>query len=286
MVRTAVACSPGHISGFFRACWRDTPAATGSIGAGIVIADGVEATVAASASTRITVEQRRPDGAVRARSNGSPPVEYALSRLDVTAAVSTVCRLPIGSGFGLSAAALLASITAADAAFELGLSRTAIATLAHEAEVVHRTGLGDVAACQGGGVVCRRMPGIDAPIARIHSAEPLYAVSLGPISTPEVLGSPERIRQVEAAFPSRWPRNLAEFFSCARFFAERSGLVTPDVAAILAACDVAEVPASMTMLGRGVFAAGDRAAAVLAPFGEIYRFSVAGEGFRLLEVRE
>jgi pantoate kinase len=62
--------------------------------------------------------------------------------------------------FGCSAAALLSSITALSELFSLELQRHEIAALAHEAELVHRTGLGDVAASQGGGLACRKGPGM------------------------------------------------------------------------------------------------------------------------------
>ena len=41
MVERALAWSPGHVSGYFRRCAGPDGAATGSIGGGIVIAEGV-----------------------------------------------------------------------------------------------------------------------------------------------------------------------------------------------------------------------------------------------------
>ncbi len=89
--------------------------------------------------------------------------------------------------------------------------------------------------------------------------------------------------RVRAAFPAAEPRGLEELVRVSRTFAERSGLVTPRVRTALAACDEAGVPASMTMLGDGVFAAGPGADRALARFGRVHRLHVAPEGFRLLE---
>lgn len=282
MVERALARSPGHVSGYFRRCEGADAASTGSVGGGIVIEEGVtvEAVRARAPSVRVVVA---PPGVPAAVAPGSPPLEYLMDRLDVAAALETRCTLPIGAGFGLSAAALLASGAALSALHGLGLSRAEVAAVAHEAEVRFRTGLGDVAACQGGGVVVRRGPGVGAEILRLPADGPLVAVSFGPLPTPAVLGSADTMARVRAAFPAGEPRDLAELVRASRAFAEASDLVTPRVRAALGACDAAGVPASMTMLGDGVFATGARAEETLARFGTVRRLRVATEGFRLLE---
>ncbi|MEN6342027.1 MAG: GHMP kinase [Methanospirillum sp.] len=282
MVERALAWSPGHVSGYFCRCAGPNGEATGSIGGGIVIGEGVTVEAVRSESPAVCVIVRAP-GSRSVTVRGSPPVEYLMDRLDAPAALTTSCTLPIGAGFGLSAAALLASGTALSALHDLALSRNAIATAAHEAEVRFRTGLGDVAAAQGGGVVVRRGPGVDAEILRLPSDEPIAAVSFGPIPTPGVLDSEGAMAKVRTAFPSAEPRDLEELVRLSRTFAERSGLVTPRVRAALAACDAAGVPASMTMLGDGVFATGTGADLALARFGRVFRLHVATAGFRLLE---
>jgi pantoate kinase len=217
---------------------------------------------------------------------GWPPlIESAMERLGVSAEVTTGSTLPAGAGFGLSAAALLASISALSALFDLRLSDLAIASLAHEIEVIHRTGLGDVAACQGGGIECRKGPGIRAEIDRIPDpGRIIHAVSFGPIPTPQVLGDPARMERIDRAFPGRCPRDLGDLFSLSRSFAEGSGLVTPRIREVLEACDRAGVSSSMTMLGEGVFAIGEEAAPVLSSFGEVFRLRVAERGFSRGEV--
>jgi pantoate kinase len=215
---------------------------------------------------------------------GSELLEYALRRLGVTARVTTTCRLPIGAGFGMSAAALLSTITAANQVFNLGMSAQDIASCAHESEVIHRTGLGDVAACQGGGFVIRNGPGIRADIRRIFPGTcSLSAISFGPISTPSVLGSAEKMALVSSAFPGGTPVSLNDLFQLSRGFAEKSGLITPEVRQALNACDRSGVPASMTMLGNGVFALGVAARNVLSRFGRVWEFTVAESGVRLVE---
>jgi pantoate kinase len=284
--RTVAAFCPGHISGYFRRIVGDSVAVTGSTGSGIVISEGVTATIVPADSTSVSVERKDATGNLIHHSAGSPPLEYVLEKLGVTVAVTTVCHLPIGAGFGLSAAALLATLTAVNRSYTLDLSPHDIAALAHEAEVVHRTGLGDVAACQGGGRVVRTGPGIDAEIIRSFDLpEPLYAVSFGPIATPSVLGSPEQMERVAAAFPSDLPEDARDFFRISRLFAEKSGLLTKEADEVIRRCTRNNIPASMTMLGNGVFAYGKKGRDILAASGIVYELTVARQGARVIEVR-
>ncbi|MDI6899486.1 MAG: GHMP kinase [Methanolinea sp.] len=287
MTPCASATSPGHLSGYFRPVYGPTPADTGSLGAGIVISEGVTVTVWPAEETNVTVERRDPrDGRIVEVTGSSPPVEYLLSLLGVRARVRTVCFLPIGAGFGLSAAALLATAVAADALFDLSLSPPERASLAHEAELAFHTGLGDVAACTGGGRDCRKGPGIAASIERSFDVvEPLCALVFGPLPSPGILQSREAMERVTAAFPDRCPGDVDDFFRLSRGFAEKSGLMTPEVRQALAVCDGAGIDATMTMLGNGIFAYGKGAPGLLASMGEVFLLHPADNGPRLVEVR-
>ena len=257
---------------------------TGSIGAGIVITEGVTATVCHAETPTIIIRRRAVDGTISTISRASPPITSIMERLEVTASITTECHLPIGAGFGLSAAALLASTTALNRLFTLDLTPWDIARYSHEIEVEHRTGLGDVAAAQGGGRVIRHGPGIDARIERkFDLPEPLYSVSFGPIHTPTVLGSPSRMEKVSRAFPSESPLDALDFFTKSKQFAERSGLITDSVKKVFLLCDQENVPAGMTMLGDGVFAYGKKAREVLSSFGEVYEFRVSPTGPLIVE---
>lgn len=283
--RTVTAFCPGHISGYFRRVEGETVAATGSIGAGIVISEGVTATVRPADTTSVLILQRKRGGNPVRYAAASPPLAYVLEKLGISVSVTTLCSLPVGAGFGLSAAALLATLTAVNHSHTLDLTPHAIAALAHEAEVLHRTGLGDIAACQGGGRVVRNGPGIDAVITRSFDLPgPLFAVSFGPIPTPSVLGSREQMERVACAFPHDPPEDAADFFHISRRFAEMSGLMTKEADEVIRACTGSNIPASMTMLGNGVFACGEGARQILRAYGDVYEFTVAGHGARVIEV--
>ncbi len=280
---TIAAFCPGHISGYFKRVSGVTAAATGSIGAGIVIDSGVTARVTRSAKSEVLINRVDAQNRIREQVTGSPLLSSVMDRLGVKASVVTECSLPIGAGFGLSAAALLSTLTALNRLFYLNLSEHDIALYAHEAEVQFRTGLGDVAACQGGGWVVRDGPGIDARIHRRYDlAGPVYAVSFGPIHTPTVLGSPQQMERVAAAFPRRSPRFGKDLFALSQQFALQSGLATPEVRQALHLCNAGHIPASMTMLGNGVFAYGTDARRILEPFGEVFECRLAKSGARII----
>jgi pantoate kinase len=279
---TVTAFCPGHISGYFRRVNGVTSAGTGSVGAGIVINKGVTATVKRADRTSVCIHRMDACGKIREQYHDSPPVSTVMGRLGITASVVTECSLPIGAGFGLSAAALLATLTALNRLYCLDMSEHAIALYAHETEVLHRTGLGDVAACQGGGRVVRKGPGVDAAIERRYDLTgPLYAISFGPIHTPSVLGSQYQMERVSSAFPRTSPKNAEDFFRLSRQFAIASGLATPEVRQVLQLLAENHVPASMTMLGNGVFAYGGNARDLLEQWGEVYEFPMARSGARI-----
>ena len=286
MAAFAIGFCPGHISGYFRRCDGETPETTGSCGGGIVVDKGVFAEVRPARETTVAVNVAESADRDTCIAHSSPPIEYALEQLGVTAAVKTITTLPPGAGFGLSAAALLATLVAANAVFETGLADDAIARLAHCSELHYQTGLGDVAACTGGGIVCRQEPGISAPITRMDGhGVTLSALSFGGLSTADVITSPAQMARVTGAYSAECAKSPEEFFRISRRFAEKSGLIPDEIRPILNACDERGIPASMTMLGKGVFALGDKSFSVLSEFGIPQRLHVADGGFRLIEVK-
>lgn len=286
MAESAVGFSPGHISGYFRRVDGDSMESTGSCGGGIVIDKGVYAVVAPARETTVSVNVLQSADVDTCIADTSPPIEYALEKLGVTAAVKTITSLPPGAGFGLSASALLATLAAANAVFDTGLTDDAIARLAHTSELQYQTGLGDVAACTGGGIVCRREPGIVSSITRMDGCGlTLSALSFGGLSTADVITSPAQMARVREAYSAECAENPEDFFRISRRFAEKSGLIPDEIRPILDACDKQGIPASMTMLGKGVFALGDKSLPVLSEFGIPIELHVAEKGFRLIEVK-
>lgn len=274
MTRVTAFC-PGHISGYFLPVIHEDPASSGSIGAGIVISEGVRVVAEKSTVSSVTVFQTDRSGTPVKISDSSPILMDLLSYLQVKASIETCCHLPIGSGYGMSAAALLGTVHALNTLYRLNLSPRECTRIAHRIEVQHRSGLGDVSACQGGGFVIRKTPGPDGDIIREMDIRPIYALTISPIKTSSVLSSPEMMNRISQSFPERIPKTLDDIMSLSREFAEKSGLISDEIRSVLTACDTENIPASMTMLGCGVFAIGKRAEPVLKKFGDVYRLTIS-----------
>jgi len=281
MTRVTAFC-PGHISGYFLPVIHEDPASSGSIGAGIVISEGVRVVAEKSTVSSVTVFQTDRSGTPVKISDSSPILMDLLSYLQVKASIETCCHLPIGSGYGMSAAALLGTVYALNTLYRLNLSPLECTRIAHRIEVQHRSGLGDVSACQGGGFVIRKTPGPDGDIIREMDIRPIYALTISPIKTSSVLSSPEMMNRISQSFPDRIPKTLDDIMSLSREFAEKSGLISDEIRSVLTACDTGNIPASMTMLGCGVFAIGKRAEPVLKKFGDVYRLTISQGGPAIL----
>lgn len=279
---SVTAFCPGHISGYFLPSLKKDPYSSGSIGAGLVISEGVRVTARKDAVSSIEIYQTDRIGMPVQIANSSPIITDLLDLMHLTAVIQTCCHLPIGSGYGMSAAALLGSVHALNSLYEMGMNDRECAMMAHRVEVMHRTGLGDVAACQGGGFVVRLTPGPDGDIHRMMDMRPIYALTLNPLKTSSILKSPEWMNRIAKAFPNSIPDSLDDFMVLSRRFAEDSGLISEEVRTVLTACDLQGIPASMTMLGRGVFAIGKKAEFVLKEFGDVFRFGLSPGGPRIL----
>lgn len=282
MEPSVTAFCPGHISGYFFPVRGDDPATTGSIGAGMVIKEGVTVRVRRSETPSILARRIGPDGSILEEFRESPPLSYLTGKFPDIVQIETTCHLPIGAGFGLSAATLMASAFAINALCKTGLTPFECCQYAHESEILHRTGLGDVAACQGGGRDYRLGPGIGAEIIRYYDIHtPVYAVNFGPLPSPSILGSEKALEQIAGAYPGQSPGSPEEFFRLSQIFAEGSGLMTPVVREVLSHCKQSGVYASMTMLGNGVFGLGKRAAEILGSYGEIFELYIESSGVRI-----
>lgn len=248
--RQARAFVPGHVTGFFSTHRAADPAATGSTGAGIALADGARVTVKPGESVRL---------------NGAPvemtPVRGVLAALSIDASVHIETPLPVGAGFGVSGAAALGTALAGNQAFDCGRSLNDLITVAHCAEVQAETGLGDVVAQAAGGVSIRLAPGGPAhgDGDGIPAVGRIEYLSKGELSTREVLTSDTETLSAagEKALSQLidTPR-LETLLSVSRTFARESDLLGEEVTDILEAVTSSGGDAAMAMLGRTAFATG------------------------------
>ncbi len=281
---------PGHITGFFQIVEHEDPLRSGSKGAGMCVALGA----------RCELEATPGNGKIEVRLDGrnepAPVTEDAVAGLPgherMDWVISIENELPIGQGFGMSAAGVLSAALAASAA--LGLSREDAIKAAHRAEIKNRTGLGDVAALSIGGVTTRLKEGIPPHglVNRIDGDPEVVLCVVGrPISTAEAISDPE-IREKVNAIGSECVRRMAgspsllSLMHLSREFMTRTGLADPKVEEAVEAVERAGGKASMIMLGSSVFALGDVDILhdILRRFGQAYRTRVDLLGPRIVSI--
>ncbi|WP_338741534.1 pantoate kinase [Haloplanus salilacus] len=247
---------PGHVTGFFSPCSADDPVRAGSRGAGVTLSDGVRVTV------RVDDAAPEPRLTLDGDPLSMPPVETVLASLDADGVcVSAESDLPLGTGFGVSGAITLGAALAANHALDRGRSENDLVALAHRAEVLAGTGLGDVVAQARGGVPIRLDPGAP-PHGRLDgvpATRRVEYVTFGDLSTADVLaGDTDPLVDAGDRALSRLVDHptLPELLAAARRFARETDLPTDRVRGVVDDVVDAGGEASMAMLGETVFALG------------------------------
>jgi pantoate kinase len=285
------AFAPAHVSGLFAVHDEDPdPLKKGSRGAGWSLDDGAVAQVVRGDVLRIRI-----DGEVVQ----APVTRAALERLAPGAALNVDLHLalPVGQGFGMSAAGTLAAcLAAADA---LGLEPELALEAAHVAEVQAGTGLGDAIGSWNGSGEVRIKPGCP-PHGWAMRIEPpagtrfLFCVLGVAIATPRIirdaawkrktrdLGDPAVDRIVEAKREGAWDRILLESSS----FSQALGLM-PDAMRRLGAALPEACRWGQSMLGNTMWVTGsdvdlEVARRVLVKGGLLLEAGVDANGARLV----
>jgi pantoate kinase len=271
--KTAKAFSPAGISSFFEIC-DTTPDGkpitnlerVGARGGGFGTQRGV--------TTEAHVSEAKTND-IRVFINGKNAPEAETTRTVVQMLLGRVSEeyevvvrhnveIPIGAGFGSSAAGALTAALALSKALGLNLTYNQLGKVAHVAEVKCRTGLGTVGPLMLGGCVLTIEPG--APGIAIIDRIPIstdYAIVagvFGPISTKEVLSSYERRLAV-----NKWGRktldrilsepSLENFLACCRDFAEKTGFMTERVRTLIQLAErTGAIGAAQNMVGEAVHA--------------------------------
>lgn len=233
------------------------------MGAGLVLELGVRATArfrpGGARRLRVTSELRDPltishDVACRLLGDRKGYLHVALSH-----------QLPVGQGFGTSAAGALA--TALAMATVLDLPRRRAVEVAHLADLFGGGGLGGVAAILGGGLEVRHRPGIP-PLGQIsHRPFPgtvWVGIVGGPMPSSHVLGDPRRLGRIDAAARALLAehRELTppELFALGERFTDRVRLASPRLRGVLRGLRRRGAWAFQAMFGES-FAALPRSAA-------------------------
>ncbi|MDO5810722.1 MAG: pantoate kinase [Methanobrevibacter sp.] len=245
---------PGHITGFFTIENHEVSLKKGSCGAGFLLSKGVKTTIESSDELDIDVNQ-----------GDETVIDEVLRILEIEPdfKITQDIQLPIGAGFGTSAASALSLTMAINDFLDLGYSRDLCGQIAHMAEVNLGAGLGDVIAQTGQGMVLRTSPGAPG-VGEIKSFEHDVAVAwktFGGIETASIIRDPHRNQVISDVglkyleFFEEKP-SIRNFLDFSYRFASETNLMSDEVKELvdyLNSCDDI-LGSSMAMLGNTVFA--------------------------------
>jgi len=271
--KTTKAFSPAGISSFFEICDRTAdgkPIANlqqvGARGGGFGIEKGVSTEVnvatAEKNSVKVFINGKLLPEAETTKTVVQMLLEKTNEKYEVV--VRHDVEIPIGAGFGSSAAGALTTALAFSKALGLNLTYNQIGRIAHVAEVRCKTGLGTVGPLMLGGCILTIEPG--APGIAIIDRIPIstnYAIVagvFGSMPTREVLASPEKRLAVNKWGAKTLEKILSEpslenFLNCCREFAEKTGLMTEHVRTLIRLSEKAgAIGAAQNMVGEAVHA--------------------------------
>ena len=245
---------PGHITGFFTINNHEIKLKNGSCGAGFLLSSGVKTTV--SKSNELIIDVNQGDDTV---------INEVLSilEIDTNFKITQDIQLPIGAGFGTSAASALSLTLALNEYLNLGYSLELCGQIAHMAEVNLGAGLGDVIAQTGKGLVLRTQPGAPG-IGEIKSFEnDVYIAwkTFGEIETSSIIQNP-KFKKIISESGLKYLElfenepTLENFLSFSNKFSHEINLMSDEVKDTIdyfnSMSDI--LGSSMAMLGNTVFA--------------------------------
>lgn len=256
----SAAFAPANISLVFETYDAAPPHDRGSLGVGITLTEGVTVRVAPRDAPQHLI-------LVGGEAWAFPTVRTVLHALSpAPLRVEIAAAWPFGCGFGMSGAAALAAAFAVNQLLGLNKGRTELGMIAHRAEVQNATGLGDVGGQFNGGIMIKRRRHEPLTVEQLPMPpQPLHVRIFGPIHTPDVINSREKLlhinraghaamQEITAAGPAL---TLPALLDISRRFSEDSGLLqSPRLRESIAAARAAGHSASMIMLGEAAVSTG------------------------------
>ena len=245
---------PGHITGFFTIENHEISLKNGSCGAGFLLSKGVRTTIDDADELIINVNQ-----------GDSTVIDEVLRilEIDTNFKITQDIQLPIGAGFGTSAASALSLSLALNDFLDLNYPKELCGQIAHMAEVNLGSGLGDVIAQTGHGMVLRVEPGAPG-IGKIESFEhDVYVAwkTFGGIDTSSIIRDPhhrEVISDVGLKYLEFFEEksSLRNFLDLSYKFSTETKLMSGEVKSLVDYLNSRDdiLGSSMAMLGNTVFA--------------------------------
>jgi pantoate kinase len=273
------AFAPANISLIFETYPAAPPHGRGSLGVGITLTEGVQATV-----QRASIAH--PAGIfVDGEAWEFSTVKYVLAALTAEPLhIELTAAFRFGCGFGMSGASALATALAINELLQLGKSAIELGMVAHHAEVAAATGLGDVGGQFNGGIMMKtvRYEPLSVIQLPLHT-ETLHVRIHGPIHTADVIDSAEKLQSINAAghhalaelVTAGTELTLGKLFDISLHFAESSGLLTHrEMIATIKQIQASGGHATMIMLGEAIVST--------VPFPDSRKVTISYSGGHLL----
>lgn len=273
MLKRAKAFSPAGVSSFFEICDRTAdgkmiidPERIGARGGGFALNKGVSTEVIVAEAEEKRVQVFINGEFCPEAETTKSVVEMLTAKVSENYAVTVKHRVevPIGAGFGSSAAGALGAALALSKVLALNLTYNQLGRVAHVAEVRCRTGLGTVGPLLFGGCGLTLEPGAPGyarldriPVSPDHR---IIAGTFRPYPTKEMLASQEKREIINEWGQKTLQKILAEpslenFMGACKQFAVGTGFATERVQKLIELSEKAgAIGAAQNMLGEAVHA--------------------------------
>lgn len=258
---------PSHITGFFEIIQNSNPLLKGSKGAGITFDEGVVTnTKIKDGNGNIIINVNNKEDSLNTISKKTVKIildRYNVNIQDYDIYINHDSKLPIGAGFGTSAAFALGISFTLPKLMGINISFKEAGEIAHLAEISQSSGLGDVISEMFGGCVIRLNEGspVKGIIDKIPITKPIYVITktIGLLETKDIIENPihqKHINQSGSILLNRLINNpsISNFMKLSRKFANDTQLISKEIAEIINILDEETLGASMAMLGNTAFA--------------------------------
>lgn len=258
---------PSHITGFFEIIQNSNPLLKGSKGAGITLDEGVVTnTKIKDGNGNIIINVNNKEDSLNTISKKTVKIildRYNVNIQDYDIYINHDSKLPIGAGFGTSAAFALGISFTLPKLMGINISFKEAGEIAHLAEISQSSGLGDVISEMFGGCIIRLNEGspVKGIIDKIPITKPIYVITktIGLLETKDIIENPihqKHINQSGSILLNRLINNpsISNFMKLSRKFANDTQLISKEIAEIINILDEETLGASMAMLGNTAFA--------------------------------
>ncbi len=251
------AWAPGHTTLFFAVPDKfEKISLMGSIGGGLNFEEGVITEVKHSSNNEIYWNKKSISGKV---SLTSIDLFNKRFNLDKKYKVYHSSKIPIGYGLSTSGAGSISTLLALKALNKINVDNMVLFKMAHEAEIIHHTGLGSVVGQVSSGIELRKTQG-DPEICDVRKYyEDIEVVLLffGPLDTSKIITSREKmidvtnsgIEAVKEASKIEVP-TVNDFIKIGNEFTNKCGLLTDRMGIVMKElAKINENKVAMAMIG-------------------------------------